>query len=86
VAGLRLAGPALQTIILVISDQVGSPDATKQLGSLTGNRNGSLLTGVRLAKADLIKTSGGPMSGIYMILVFLAVMAALNKFEFGRFD
>lgn len=29
---------------------------------------------------------GGPMSGIYMILVFLAVLAALNKFEFGRFD
>jgi len=29
---------------------------------------------------------GGPMSGIYMILVFLAVMAALNRFEFGRFD
>jgi len=26
------------------------------------------------------------MSGIYMILVFLAVMAALNRFEFGRFD
>jgi ribose/xylose/arabinose/galactoside ABC-type transport system permease subunit len=29
---------------------------------------------------------GVPMSGIYMILVFVAVMAALNKFEFGRFD
>jgi hypothetical protein len=26
------------------------------------------------------------MSGIYMILAFLAVMAALNRFEFGRFD
>jgi len=26
------------------------------------------------------------MSGIYMILVFLVVMAALNRFEFGRFD
>jgi len=26
------------------------------------------------------------MSGIYMILVFVAVMAALNRFEFGRFD
>ncbi|MBU2308871.1 MAG: hypothetical protein KKG89_18605 [Alphaproteobacteria bacterium] len=41
---------------------------------------------VRLAKAHATKTSGGPMSGIYMILVFVAVMAALNKFEFGRFD
>lgn len=41
---------------------------------------------MRLAKAHRIKTSGGPMSGIYMILVFVAVMAALNKFEFGRFD
>jgi len=26
------------------------------------------------------------MSGIYMILVFLGVFLALNKFEFGRFD
>jgi len=26
------------------------------------------------------------MSGIYAILIFIAVMAALNKFEFGRFD
>jgi len=26
------------------------------------------------------------MSGIYMILAFLVVMAALNRFEFGRFD
>jgi hypothetical protein len=42
--------------------------------------------GVRLGKAHPIKTSGGPMSGIYMILAFLAVMAALNRFEFGRFD
>ena len=31
-------------------------------------------------------SSGGPMSGIYMILAFLAVFAALNRFEFGRFD
>ena len=40
----------------------------------------------RLAKAAVDASSGGPMSGIYMILVFLAVMAALNRFEFGRFD
>jgi len=26
------------------------------------------------------------MSGIFMILVFLGVMLALNRFEFGRFD
>jgi len=26
------------------------------------------------------------MSGIIMILVFVAVFAALNRFEFGRFD
>jgi len=26
------------------------------------------------------------MSGVYMILVFVAVFAALNRFEFGRFD
>jgi len=32
------------------------------------------------------QTSGGPMSGIYMILAFIAVFAALNRFEFGRFD
>jgi hypothetical protein len=32
------------------------------------------------------QSSGGYMSGIYMILVFVAVMAALNRFEFGRFD
>jgi hypothetical protein len=29
---------------------------------------------------------GVHMSGILMILVFLGVMAALNRFEFGRFD
>ena len=38
-----------------------------------------------LAKAGP-QSFGGPMSGIYMILVFVAVMAALNRFEFGRFD
>jgi hypothetical protein len=96
----------------VIGDQVGSPDATKHLGSLPGNRNSyatrplrlvafradppppsssrrwrrALPARVGLAKAHRIKTSGGPMSGIYMILVFVAVMAILNKVEFGRFD
>jgi ribose/xylose/arabinose/galactoside ABC-type transport system permease subunit len=39
-----------------------------------------------LAKAHGISAPGGPMSGIYMILVFVAVLAALNRFEFGRFD
>ncbi|MDZ4373359.1 MAG: hypothetical protein U1C74_18305 [Phenylobacterium sp.] len=32
------------------------------------------------------RNSGGPMSGVYMILVFIGVLAVLNKFEFGRFD
>jgi hypothetical protein len=27
-----------------------------------------------------------PVIGIYSILIFLAVIAALNFFEFGRFD
>jgi len=27
-----------------------------------------------------------PMSGIYAIIIFLLVFAALNRFEFGRFD
>ena len=43
----------------------------------------------RLPRASLKPTptdSGGPMSGIYMILAFVAVFAALNRFEFGRFD
>jgi ribose/xylose/arabinose/galactoside ABC-type transport system permease subunit len=40
----------------------------------------------RAGKARTISELGVPMSGIYMILVFVAVMAALNKFEFGRFD
>jgi hypothetical protein len=26
------------------------------------------------------------MSAIYVVLIFLAVMAAFNKFEYGRFD
>jgi len=26
------------------------------------------------------------MSGIYAIIIFLLVFAALNRFEFGRFD
>jgi len=26
------------------------------------------------------------MIGIYAIVIFLVVIAALNKFEFGRFD
>jgi len=26
------------------------------------------------------------MSGIYAIIIFLAVFAALNRIEFGRFD
>lgn len=39
----------------------------------------------RLAKAHATD-SGGHMSGIYMILAFVAVFAALNRFEFGRFD
>jgi hypothetical protein len=38
-----------------------------------------------LAKAPA-STSGGPMSGILQILVFVAAMAALNIFEFGRLD
>jgi ribose/xylose/arabinose/galactoside ABC-type transport system permease subunit len=29
---------------------------------------------------------GGPMAGIGVIVLFLVVMAALNRFEFGRFD
>jgi ribose/xylose/arabinose/galactoside ABC-type transport system permease subunit len=38
-----------------------------------------------LAKAA--QASGGPqMIAIAMIVVFLAVMALLNRFEFGRFD
>jgi hypothetical protein len=32
------------------------------------------------------QSSGGPMAGIGVIIVFLVVMAALNRFEFGRFD
>jgi hypothetical protein len=39
----------------------------------------------RLVKAHATD-SGGHMSGIYMILAFVAVFAALNRFEFGRFD
>lgn len=45
----------------------------------------ALRNGGRIAKAGH-KNSGGPMSGILQILVFLAVLAALNRFEFGRFD
>jgi len=26
------------------------------------------------------------MSGIYVIIAFIAVIALLNRFEFGRFD
>jgi ribose/xylose/arabinose/galactoside ABC-type transport system permease subunit len=29
---------------------------------------------------------GAPMSGIYVIVAFIAVIALLNRFEFGRFD
>jgi len=73
----------------VIGVQVGSPNATKQLGSLTGKRNGGVTAACPRESASLKprqQSSGGPMSGIYMILVFVAVMAALNRFEFGRFD
>ncbi|MFZ5721778.1 MAG: hypothetical protein ACOY5Y_20165 [Pseudomonadota bacterium] len=42
--------------------------------------------GGRIAKAGPTSVPGGPMSGIVQILVFLAVLAALNRFEFGRFD
>jgi ribose/xylose/arabinose/galactoside ABC-type transport system permease subunit len=45
-----------------------------------------LLVRKRLAKGHPSEFGRPPMSGIYMILVFLAVMAALNRFEFGRFD
>jgi ribose/xylose/arabinose/galactoside ABC-type transport system permease subunit len=40
----------------------------------------------RAAKAGPNLRFGAPMSGIYMILVFLGVFLALNRFEFGRFD
>ena len=39
-----------------------------------------------LAKAGPRKGNGVPMSGIFMILAFVVVMAALNWFEFGRLD
>jgi hypothetical protein len=72
----------------VIGVQVESPDAHDTWGTCpetaTGVRRG-LPAEVRLAKAGP-QRFGGPMSGIYMILVFLAVMAALNRFEFCRFD
>jgi len=42
--------------------------------------------GAALGKAHGISVPGGSMSGVYMILAFVAVMAALNRFEFGRFD
>jgi ribose/xylose/arabinose/galactoside ABC-type transport system permease subunit len=41
----------------------------------------------RIAKRGAEPGPGSfPMSGIYMILLFVVVMAALNRFEFGRFD
>jgi hypothetical protein len=46
-----------------------------------------LLWGAGVAKAGAEPGPGSPpVSGILMILVFLGVMAALNRFEFGRFD
>jgi hypothetical protein len=39
-----------------------------------------------VAKARTEAFPEARMSGIYMILAFLAVMAALNFFEFGRLD
>ena len=52
--------------------------------------NHLLLRTVLLPRTCVLKPAhppcGVPMSGIYMILVFVAVMAALNRFEFGRFD
>jgi hypothetical protein len=38
-----------------------------------------------VAKARRHPRFGGPM-GIIAIAVFLVVVAALNRFEFGRFD
>lgn len=32
------------------------------------------------------RASERPMSGILAIVIFLAVIAGLNRFEFGRFD
>jgi ribose/xylose/arabinose/galactoside ABC-type transport system permease subunit len=30
--------------------------------------------------------SGIPMEAIYAIIIFIAAIAALNRYEFGRFD
>lgn len=39
-----------------------------------------------VAKARTGRVTGGYMGGILMIVAFIAVMAALNLFEFGRLD
>ena len=78
--------PALQTLILVIGVKVGSPRHRASTAHIAGitqqpcdEATPSLNAGPDLGEEI-------PVSGIYMIIVFLVVMAALNRFEFGRFD
>jgi hypothetical protein len=32
------------------------------------------------------RTAGGPMEAIFAILIFVVAIAAINRYEFGRFD
>jgi len=41
---------------------------------------------VRSLKPGRLISGAVPMIGIYTVLIFLAVMVALNVFEFGRID
>lgn len=70
------AGPPLAARRLVVARRAAAPRHGPWLD----------LLGERRVATRGPQRFGGPMSGIYMILVFLAVLAALNKFEFGRFD
>ena len=82
--------PDLRAPILVIGDHVGSPDAEIDPSNLHAAREraskAALPQRPGLAKAGRRKAYGVPMSGIFMILAFVVVMAALNWFEFGRLD
>jgi len=88
VADLRRPLPVFQTFILVIGVKLGSPDlwktplAADAFPGVRAKPCGNTAASLKPTPSD----SGGPMSGIYMILVFVGVLAALNYFEFGRFD
>jgi hypothetical protein len=51
-----------------------------------GGRATAACSGSVASLKPLQQNSGGLMAGIGVIIVFLVVMAALNRFEFGRFD